>query len=123
MNPSEYVKNALRTESGNYEFQGVHGVTPRIEHAVIGLVTEAGELTDAVKRSKIFGRELDKVNVIEEAGDIMWYLALLSDELGVPFEDIWEKNVNKLRKRYPEKFTTDKALNRDLDGERKILES
>lgn len=122
MTPQEYIQNALRTE-GNYTFGPTGAVTPRIEHAAMGIVTEAAELMDDVKKSKIYGRELDKVHLIEEAGDCMWYLAILADELGVSFEDMWEKNINKLRTRYPEKYTNEKALERDLDAERKTLET
>lgn len=123
MTPQEYIQNALRTENKEYVFTQTNGVTPRIEHAAMGLVTESAELTDAIKKAKIYGKQLDRVNLVEEAGDIMWYLAVLADELGVSFEDMWNKNIAKLTKRYPEKYTHDNALNRDLDGERKILES
>jgi len=123
MQANEYIQNALRTESGKYPFVGTGAVTPRIEHAVMGIVTEAGELMDAVKKTKIYGKELDTVNLIEEAGDLMWYLAILSDDLGVSFEEIWQKNIAKLRKRYPEKYSDELALNRDVESERKILES
>ena len=52
----------------------------------------------------------------------MWYLAILSDELGISFEEMWEKNIAKLRVRFPEKYTDHHAVNRDLDSERKVLE-
>lgn len=122
MTPNEYIQKALRTESP-YRFEATGDVTARIEHAVMGAVTESGELMDAVKKSKIYGRALDRVNLVEEVGDIMWYLAILADELGVSFEDIWEKNINKLRQRYPEKYSDERAENRDVATERKILES
>lgn len=122
MTPNEYIKNALRTENGKYAFEATGKVTPRIEHAVMGAVTEAGECMDAVKKAKIYGRELDTVNLIEEAGDIMWYLAILADELGVSFEDIWERNINKLRVRFPEKYTDELTAHRDLSAERAVLE-
>ncbi len=95
----------------------------RIEHGVIGIVTEAGELMDAVKKTKIYRKELDKVNLIEELGDIFWYTALLCDELGVSFEDIMDKNIAKLEARYPEKYSHDNAINRNTDTERAILEA
>ncbi len=122
MTPAEYIQKALRTE-GTYRFQATGDVTPRIEHGVMGAVTEVGELMDAVKKAKIYGRVLDRVNLIEEIGDTMWYLAILADELGVSFEDIWEKNINKLRQRYPEKYTDEQCKNRDVATERKILEN
>lgn len=123
MTPSEYIQKARRTESETYLFQPTGEVTPRIEHGIMGIVTEAGELMDAIKKSKIYGKPLDRVNLVEEAGDVMWYLAILADELGVTFEEIWDKNIQKLQKRYPEKYTHDQALNRDLVTERKTLES
>jgi len=122
MTPNEYIQNALRTEPKEYRFGETNGVTPRMEHAMMGMVTEAAECMDVVKKSKIYGRELDRVNLVEEAGDVMWYLAVLADELGISFEDMWDKNIAKLRVRFPEKYTDHHAENRDLDSERKVLE-
>ncbi len=122
MTPNEYIKNALRTESP-YQFSATGDVTPRLEHGVMGAVTETGELMAAIKKSKIYNRPLDRVNLVEEIGDVMWYFAILADELGVSFEEIWEKNINKLRLRYPEKYTNERCEERDLEAERKILEA
>lgn len=126
MNPSEYIEKCKRTEVQEYQFailkSADHWVPPRIEHAVMGLVTEAGECMDAIKKTKIYGKPFDKVNIIEECGDTMWYLSILLDELGVSYEEVMSKNIAKLAKRYPEKFTEELALNRDTDGERKVLE-
>lgn len=122
MNAKEYVQNALRTEPKKYLFGPTGDVTPRIEHAVMGIVTEAGELMDRVKRTKIYGEELDRVNLVEEAGGVFWYLAVLCDAIGVSFEEVWERNIAKLRARFPEKYSHENALNRDLKQERAILE-
>ena len=122
MTPKEYIDLALRTENKTYRFAATGDVTPRIEHGVMGTVTEAAELMSTVKKSKIYGKELDRVNLVEEVGDVMWYLAILADELGVSFEDIWEKNIQKLRQRYPEGYTKDQALNRDLSKEHTVFE-
>src|SRR5688572_11699064 len=91
-------------------------------HGAIGIVTEAGELLDAFKRNIYYGKELDKVNVKEEIGDLMWYIAILAREMDFDFEDILQTNIDKLKSRYPEKFTEQHALNRDLGKERDILE-
>jgi len=123
MNQQEYIKKALRSESKDYKFQSTGDITPRIEHAVYGLVTEAGELLDAIKKAKIYGQKLDKVNVVEELGDIMWYMALFVDALGTDFQKIWQKNIQKLKLRYPEKYTDENAKLRDLEAERKVLEN
>ena len=123
MKPVEYIEKATRTETKNYAFGTTNKVTPRIEHALLGIVTEAGELVDAMKRAKIYGADLDVTNLIEETGDLMWYLALLCDELRVSFEVVWDKNIRKLAARYPEKYTDNNALRRNLKQERKKLES
>ena len=88
----------------------------------MGIVTEAGELMDSIKKAKIYGQKLDKTNLIEELGDIMWYIALLTDELSTSFEEIWYKNIKKLKVRYPKKYTDKKAKKRNLQKERAHLE-
>ncbi|OGZ34784.1 MAG: hypothetical protein A2174_02855 [Candidatus Portnoybacteria bacterium RBG_13_41_18] len=122
MTPSEYIKNVLRTEPKKYFFGTTNNITPRIEHAVFGIVTESGELMSQIKRAKIYGTKIDKINLIEELGDCMWYYGLLCDELGISFEEVWEKNIAKLQARFPEKYKKSDALKRNLKKERKILE-
>ena len=95
--------------------------TKRLLHAGIGLSTEAGEFLDALKKHIFYGKELDKVNLAEEMGDMFWYMAIVADELGFEFEEVMEKNISKLKARYGEKFTEEKAENRDLNTERDIL--
>lgn len=126
MNNKEYVKNALVTESNNFEAIGSRISSPeniRLLHAAIGLATEAGEIQDQIKKAVFYGKTMDKVNLSEEMGDIFWYMAIMADTLGVSFEEIQEKNIAKLKARYGSKFTESAALNRDLDIERKVLEA
>lgn len=92
-------------------------------HMVIGISTEAAELLDAYKKELAYKKPLDDVNCQEEIGDIMWYISNLCKLKGWDFEKICQTNIDKLKARYPEKFTSDDALNRDLDSERKILEN
>lgn len=86
------------------------------------MVTESGELADVVKKGRFQGKPMDRINVIEEIGDIMWYIALACDTLNVTLEEIMQKNIDKLSARYPEKFAVDKSQNRNLIKEREILE-
>lgn len=95
----------------------------RLLHGVLGLVTEAGELAEAVKHHVFDHAVLDRTNVLEELGDMFWYLALMIRVMGGDPEEILGVNIAKLAARYPEKFSEYAALNRDLDKERKILES
>lgn len=117
MKDNQFIKDAIRTESPNFFQPNI-----RILHAAIGCVTESGELLDALKKQMFYGRELDVVNVKEEAGDILWYLAILFDELGTDFETESNRVINKLKTRFPDKFTEETVYNRDLKTERKVLE-
>lgn len=95
-------------------------------HAAMGISTEAGELLDVAKKKIVYGKDVDWVNVKEELGDLMWYIAIVArqlEEMGMgDFGDILQVNIDKLHARYPDGFTQFDALNRDLDNERGILE-
>ncbi|WP_417334960.1 nucleoside triphosphate pyrophosphohydrolase family protein [Halobacteriovorax marinus] len=125
MNTQEYVKLAIKTESTDFESMNTRlqdDGLKRLLHAGIGLSTEAGEFLDALKKHIFYGKELDRVNLAEEMGDLFWYLAIVADELGVDMDDVMERNIEKLKARYGEKFSEEKAENRDLKNERSILE-
>lgn len=94
----------------------------RLLHGALGVGTEGGELENALKRALFYKKPIDKLNVLEEIGDTLWYLAILIDALGSSFEEAFERNIAKLRARYPEKFDETRAIVRDLDAERKALE-
>lgn len=183
MELSKYVELACVTES---VVEPIEGLESRMLHGLIGLCTESGELLDAMKKHLYYGKELDTVNMLEEIGDLCWYLAIICDVMGIDFaeqvekakeyndtqeerslltacaelnavcggnlmtmvaqgqphtitplfllidelvieldgkwEEICEKNIAKLEARYGDKFDAHKALNRDTDKEREILE-
>lgn len=101
-----------------------HDIDPIIEHSIDGIVTEAGELADAAKRVKWYGTELDTVNVLEECGDLLFYLDKLIRGCGSNFNEVMEMNMKKLAKRYKDhKFTKKQAVKRDTDKEREVLEN
>lgn len=125
MNPTEYVKNAIKTESTDFEAMNDRlndDGLKRLLHAGIGLSTESGEFLDALKKHIFYGKELDRVNLVEEVGDLFWYIAIVADELGFKIEDVMENNISKLKARYGDKFSEEKAENRDLETERNILD-
>lgn len=86
-------------------------------HGIVGVATEAGELVEALSKPS-----LDEVNIKEEMGDILWYIAVLCKTMNCTFEEIMITNINKLKTRFPERFNETNALNRNLDAERKVLE-
>lgn len=124
MNANQYLNAALRTESTPEMFGPTERarMLARLLHAAIGMCTESGELQDALKKQLIYGKELDAVNVVEEIGDQLWYIAIALDAVGSTFEEAFDKNIAKLRARFPEKFTQERALNRNLPAERVALE-
>lgn len=94
----------------------------RLAHGAFGLADEAGEFAGAIKAHVFYGRPLDLVNLKEELGDMFWYLALICDEMDINFADVMEANSRKLHTRYPGKFSSQAANNRDLAKEREALE-
>ena len=125
MNSKEYISKAKQTES--MDFQVIADrlskkQNTRLLHAAMGISTEAGELLDAMKKHLYYGKPLDKTNLFEEVGDLFWYMAILADELGFDFDEAMKKNIEKLSARYGAKFSEQKAISRDLDKERDVLE-
>jgi NTP pyrophosphatase (non-canonical NTP hydrolase) len=66
-----------------------------LHHAGDGIFTEAGELVDALKRFDVYGKAFDVVNIREEVGDAMWYVALGADTLGIPVEKLAEFRMDE----------------------------
>jgi hypothetical protein len=91
-------------------------------HSALGIFTEAAEFLAAVCDSSFDGRSFDRVNAVEELGDLEWYMAVMRSRLGVSQEEVQRRNIAKLKARYPQRFASHHALNRDLDRERSVLE-
>lgn len=125
MDSKEYSKHALVTEP--LEIKAVaerlaQRDTIRLLHASFGISSESGEVADAIKRFVFYGRPIDRINLIEEAGDLLWYINVLLDAANSTFDEAMERNIAKLKARFGDKFTEAKALNRDLIKERGALE-
>jgi NTP pyrophosphatase (non-canonical NTP hydrolase) len=123
INSSNYVEKAMRTYSNDYDAirsRLMDDKTIDLLHASMGLCTEAGEFTDMLKKYIFYGRELDEINLLEELGDDFWYAALAIHRLKSKMDSVMSRNIQKLAKRYPDKFTEVSALNRDLEAEREI---
>lgn len=116
MEISEYQEKASRTMANLN--------SPLLDdlHMVLGMQTEVAEIADVYKKYMAYGKELDLVNVKEEIGDVAWYLANICNLHGWDLRDILDTNIKKLQARFPEKFTQENAINRNLKKERKILE-
>lgn len=88
----------------------LQGNFARMDNAVNGIAGEAGEIDDLWKKIKFHGKEFNddvKNEIINEIGDMFWYLAQASIALGVPLEEIIKMNIEKLKKRHPDGFSGD----------------
>lgn len=110
MEINEYQRLAMMTLNPELSRKDV------LINSVMGLCGESGEAIDIVKKWFAHGHELDKVHLIKELGDIAWYLAEAATALEVPLETILEANIEKLKKRYPEGFDTNRSITR-LEGD------
>lgn len=86
--------------------------TDGLMHAAAGIAGEAGELLDAIKKVWVYGKPIDRDNVIEELGDIEWYMQALRSLLGITREETIEANLAKLARRYPNGYTDRAAQER-----------
>jgi NTP pyrophosphatase (non-canonical NTP hydrolase) len=81
-------------------------------HMAVGVSGEAGELLDAIKKHCVYQKQINMDNVIEEAGDILFYLTGLLNDLNISLEDCIKANIVKLSKRYPNGYSNAAAIAR-----------
>lgn len=106
MTANDYQRMALRT-SGEY-----HSRFDMLRNAVYGLNGEAGEVIDILKKHEFQGHDLEQKKLLDEAGDVCWYIALLCEALGTTLENVMMQNIEKLKKRYPDGFDKNRSINR-----------
>ena len=94
MNFNEYQKHARSTAIYPKEY--------KVIYPALGLCGEAGEVADKIKKTIRGDSSLDEVsgNIAGELGDVLWYLAILADDLGFDLDKIAEWNVDKLNRRW-----------------------
>lgn len=89
----------------------------------MGLSGEAGEVTDYLKKVIFHGHPMDRDRLEKELGDVLWYLTGIATVEGLFLEQIAQKNLDKLRQRYPKGFSQEASRTRvddarptDIDG-------
>ena len=100
----EYAENANRTINQQGQKLLLNGA--------LGLAGEAGEAADLIKKHVFQGHDLDAQKVLNEIGDVIWYLNALCIATGYTLEDAAIMNNNKLAARYPNGFTIQDSLER-----------
>ncbi|MBQ8110371.1 MAG: nucleoside triphosphate pyrophosphohydrolase family protein [Clostridia bacterium] len=106
MTINEYQALALRT------LNPAMGKRDVLINGVMGLCGEAGEAIDLVKKHLAQGHPLDAEALIGELGDVAWYLAETAFALDVDLETVLARNIEKLKRRYPEGFDAEKSMDR-----------
>jgi NTP pyrophosphatase (non-canonical NTP hydrolase) len=110
MELNEYQSEALRT-SGGFESE-----SPlfRLLTSALSLCGEAGEFGNLVKKQARHGHDVPIEKLVDELGDVLWYVADLASAIGVDLDHVARLNVAKLRARYPDGFSQEASKNRTL---------
>ncbi len=112
---SMYEEAAMRTakDFGNTKMNLIH--------SAMGVTSDGGEYCTAIKAHAVYGKELDaqykekqtlRENAIEELGDTLWFIALGCKHLGTTMAEVMGANIEKLAKRYPDKYSDEAAIAR-----------
>ena len=103
---SEYQEEAAKLISPE-------GRKDMLRCAALGLCGESGECADIIKKTDYMGHPLDPVHLREELGDVLWYVSMMAEGLGISLADVAAYNLDKLHKRYHgSSFSTKDSLNR-----------
>lgn len=106
MNFTEYQELAGRTVPKEKWFNN------NASNFAMGLAGETGEVIDYLKKVIYHNHELDKNKVKDELGDLLWYLTGLATILRIDLGEIASYNIEKLKKRYPDGFSSERSVNR-----------
>ena len=102
---TEYQRLAARTSNTTGE--------DKICNGCLGLAGECGEVVDLYKKHRYQGHELDYSKMVEELGDVLWYVAEIASGLNISLGAIARRNIDKLRRRNPEGFAAERSINRE----------
>lgn len=106
MHPNEYQNLAARTLIDGPDAEYTPQEIMLVWNA-LGVAGEAGEIADAIKKSVFHRHILDKDKLREEIGDCLWYVAAICTKLGFSLDEVMEQNIEKLKRRYPEGYSSE----------------
>ena len=107
-----YTNAAMRTTSSV-------SLEDLLLNGILGAVGEMGEIVEQVKKHLFQGHELNKDKMVEELGDVLWYIASISRGLDADLSYVARVNIAKLAARYPDgTFSTQHSIERDVERER-----
>ena len=112
MDFTQYQELAMRTRPPMLDHCEAP-MTAALCNVALGLTGESGEFADSVKKHLFQGHPIDVMNLAEEIGDVLWYCALAASALPFTLDEIAQRNIEKLKKRYPKGFEAERSINRD----------
>lgn len=99
-------------KSGEDIVSEMTGPEAHLLHMTVGISGESGELLDSVKKYVIYHKALDRGNIIEELGDLEFYMEGLRQGLGITRDEVIKYNIAKLTIRYGQKYSDASAISR-----------
>jgi NTP pyrophosphatase (non-canonical NTP hydrolase) len=102
----EYQELAMRTKNTELTRD------QQLIDGVLGLCGESGEVSDMLKKHLFQGHDFKKEDLINELGDVMWYIALICESQHLSLNGVMVRNIDKLEKRYPKGFSEEASINR-----------
>ena len=112
----EHATKVISLEVGGHkreEITQILGSNPgELLNGALGLTGEAGEVADMIKKHIFHGHDLKRGELVKEIGDCAWYLALLCHAIDISLDEVLIANIEKLRNRYPEGFSSEASINR-----------
>lgn len=107
MNFSEYQKAVMITSGP--------AITKKeaIVLSALGICGEGGEVADLIKKHLFHCHDLPTNKLQEELGDVLWYIARMCNALNLSMEHVALMNIFKLKKRYPNGFSSERSINRE----------
>ncbi len=103
----EWYQNSANRTSGGFK-----DTIEQLQLACLGIAGESGEFIDLIKKSIYHNKEVSKLHLLKELGDILWYVNLAVSALNLELEEVMVANIEKLEKRYPNGFNHHDANNR-----------
>lgn len=107
MRMNDYQALAQRTSRKNLDKQA------HLFNGLMGLCGEAGECIDLAKKHFFQDHRPIEEELLDELGDVLWYIAETASALGIDLDTIARHNIAKLARRYPEGFDEERSLHRE----------
>lgn len=123
MKPEDHLKQVVHKTECAYLMPATrfNPEIARLLHGFMLINGEGAEGLDAIKKHIYYGKELDKVNLVEEIGDALYGCQVACEALGITLEQALFINHRKLKERYPDGFSENNAINRDVQKELEVM--